>query len=273
MGQAGDSACNRRVFLAGVLHLAYLVKEVEAGICSYVDNSLQVFHFQCRSYQYCCGFSCCLSPALSFYRLWYFWLLMLLAVLVCSGGGCWYRLYRRPQPDRAGLFGNTWYSWYGWVPRRFSRQEHNGFPAHEHPPFNVGHQQHVWSYFKDPPPYSQEPPPYHTSWMYPEPEEVEEDRRHSHSGSQASGTAPTPLRERDVEADEESQLPSYAVAFQNLPMEEQRRVSRGSVFSVGLGSIPGGDEGRPSADEAGDGTQKLPPVEDPSDQRRKRDDP
>uniref|UniRef100_A0A8C6WTQ7 WW domain binding protein VOPP1 n=1 Tax=Neogobius melanostomus TaxID=47308 RepID=A0A8C6WTQ7_9GOBI len=50
----------------------------------------------CRSYEDCCGTRCCVR-ALSIQRLWYFWLLLMMAVLFCCGAG--FIIRRRMYPS------------------------------------------------------------------------------------------------------------------------------------------------------------------------------
>ncbi|XP_018016628.1 uncharacterized protein LOC108673334, partial [Hyalella azteca] len=47
----------------------------------------------CRYQEYCCSQGCCSPSAVTFYQLWYFWLVLLLVGIVCSGYG-WYFKHR-----------------------------------------------------------------------------------------------------------------------------------------------------------------------------------
>lgn len=67
----------------------YFITEVEAKYCVTVENG-QTRHFACGPFQHCCGSLCCESFG-PFYRLWYFWLCVMLALIFCSFGGYWYR--------------------------------------------------------------------------------------------------------------------------------------------------------------------------------------
>ncbi|KAK7881512.1 hypothetical protein WMY93_029921 [Mugilogobius chulae] len=51
------------------------------------------------SYEDCCGTRCCVR-ALSIQRLWYFWLLLMMAVLFCCGAGFFIRRRMYPSPLR-----------------------------------------------------------------------------------------------------------------------------------------------------------------------------
>lgn len=58
--------------------------------CSYNNIDGQKVYFYCSGYQTCCGDKCC-DDLDRFYRLWYFWLCVLLLLVICSGGGYWIR--------------------------------------------------------------------------------------------------------------------------------------------------------------------------------------
>ncbi|XP_064202167.1 WW domain binding protein VOPP1-like isoform X3 [Anguilla rostrata] len=63
--------------------------------CWYFEGGYPIY-FICRSYEDCCGTRCCVR-ALSVQRLWYFWLLLMMGVLLCCGAGFFIR--RRMYPS------------------------------------------------------------------------------------------------------------------------------------------------------------------------------
>nr|XP_057916087.1 vesicular, overexpressed in cancer, prosurvival protein 1 isoform X2 [Doryrhamphus excisus] len=63
--------------------------------CWYFEGGYPIY-FRCRSYEDCCGTRCCVR-ALSIQRLWYFWVLLMMAVLFCCGAGFFIR--RRMYPS------------------------------------------------------------------------------------------------------------------------------------------------------------------------------
>lgn len=65
-------------------------KLVDGKTCFRSDSVYETF--TCGMYEYCCGTRCCRSPIITFYQMWYFWLMVFLTILFCSGGGWWYRL-------------------------------------------------------------------------------------------------------------------------------------------------------------------------------------
>ncbi|XP_051796784.1 uncharacterized protein vopp1b isoform X2 [Acanthochromis polyacanthus] len=78
------------------LTLWLLVECVEAKkYCWYFEGGYPIY-FICRSYEDCCGTRCCVR-ALSIQRLWYFWVLLMMAVLFCCGAGFFIR--RRMYPS------------------------------------------------------------------------------------------------------------------------------------------------------------------------------
>ncbi|XP_054716678.1 vesicular, overexpressed in cancer, prosurvival protein 1-like [Uloborus diversus] len=78
-------------YYASVL-LVIFFKTVNAKECHYIYENGDMKYFHCNIYEYCCGTMCCRSPAITFYQMWYFWLMVFLTLLFCSGGGWWYRL-------------------------------------------------------------------------------------------------------------------------------------------------------------------------------------
>ena len=77
------------IYILSVVFLNVL-KWVDAKTCIRSDYIYETF--TCGMYEYCCGTRCCRSPVITFYQMWYFWLMVFLTVLFCSGGGWWYRL-------------------------------------------------------------------------------------------------------------------------------------------------------------------------------------
>uniref|UniRef100_H3DNP2 WW domain binding protein VOPP1 n=1 Tax=Tetraodon nigroviridis TaxID=99883 RepID=H3DNP2_TETNG len=76
-----------------------LLQCVEAKkYCWYFEGGYPVY-FICRSYEDCCGTRCCVR-ALSIHRLWYFWVLLMMAVLFCCGAGFFIRRRIYPSPLR-----------------------------------------------------------------------------------------------------------------------------------------------------------------------------
>uniref|UniRef100_A0A3B4ALR0 WW domain binding protein VOPP1 n=1 Tax=Periophthalmus magnuspinnatus TaxID=409849 RepID=A0A3B4ALR0_9GOBI len=76
-----------------------LLQVIEAKkYCWYFEGGYPIY-FICRSYEDCCGTRCCVR-ALSIQRLWYFWLLLMMAVLFCCGAGFFIRRRMYPSPLR-----------------------------------------------------------------------------------------------------------------------------------------------------------------------------
>uniref|UniRef100_A0AAV2LD52 HECT-type E3 ubiquitin transferase n=1 Tax=Knipowitschia caucasica TaxID=637954 RepID=A0AAV2LD52_KNICA len=87
--------------LAPLLALIFglFLEMVEAKkYCWYFEGGYPIY-FICRSYEDCCGTRCCVR-ALSIQRLWYFWLLLMMAVLFCCGAGFIIRRRMYPSPLR-----------------------------------------------------------------------------------------------------------------------------------------------------------------------------
>ncbi|XP_064202166.1 uncharacterized protein LOC135260665 isoform X2 [Anguilla rostrata] len=79
-----------------ILALWLIVECVDAKkYCWYFEGGYPIY-FICRSYEDCCGTRCCVR-ALSVQRLWYFWLLLMMGVLLCCGAGFFIR--RRMYPS------------------------------------------------------------------------------------------------------------------------------------------------------------------------------
>lgn len=78
------------VYIASFVFIEFL-ETVDAKQCMTFDGNNYI-SFHCSIYEYCCGTRCCRSPAITFYQMWYFWLMVFLTILFCSGGGWWYRL-------------------------------------------------------------------------------------------------------------------------------------------------------------------------------------
>ncbi|KAL4657132.1 vesicular, overexpressed in cancer, prosurvival protein 1 [Arapaima gigas] len=73
-----------------VLALLALVQCPDAKkYCWYFEGGYPIY-FICRSHEDCCGTRCCVR-ALSIQRLWYFWLLFMMAVFSCCGAGFFLR--------------------------------------------------------------------------------------------------------------------------------------------------------------------------------------
>lgn len=95
------------IIAAAILSLAQVV---ESRYCTHTDANGSTTYVMCASYEYCCGRSCCRSPTLTFYQLWYFWLLVILTLLLCSGAGWWYRfryhghIYTQPSVPGTNAF-------------------------------------------------------------------------------------------------------------------------------------------------------------------------
>nr|XP_057916088.1 vesicular, overexpressed in cancer, prosurvival protein 1 isoform X3 [Doryrhamphus excisus] len=90
-------ACKMHNLVAYLPVTFYLfVQAVEAKkYCWYFEGGYPIY-FRCRSYEDCCGTRCCVR-ALSIQRLWYFWVLLMMAVLFCCGAGFFIR--RRMYPS------------------------------------------------------------------------------------------------------------------------------------------------------------------------------
>ncbi|XP_062385470.1 uncharacterized protein LOC134072684 isoform X1 [Sardina pilchardus] len=73
--------------------------------CWYFEGGYPIY-FICRSYEDCCDTECCVR-ALSIQKIWYFWLLLLLAILFCCGVGYFSLLQPAAPLLRAGSEGLT----------------------------------------------------------------------------------------------------------------------------------------------------------------------
>lgn len=85
------------IFELAVVFLTLLMETVDAKECQHIFESGQIHYFVCHAFEFCCGARCCRSRAITFYQLWYFWLMVFLTMLLCSGGGWWYRFHRHTQ--------------------------------------------------------------------------------------------------------------------------------------------------------------------------------
>ncbi|XP_015209822.1 WW domain binding protein VOPP1 [Lepisosteus oculatus] len=83
---------------SGIILIIWIFLEcIEAKkYCWYFEGGYPIY-FICRSYEDCCGTRCCVR-ALSFQRLWYFWLLLMMGVLFCCGAGFFIRRRMYPSP-------------------------------------------------------------------------------------------------------------------------------------------------------------------------------
>ncbi|XP_071101857.1 uncharacterized protein [Haliotis cracherodii] len=72
-----------------ILFSAVLVEIVEGKQCWH-SNKGRTQVFFCADSQICCGQTCC-SLDQAFYKLWYFWLTVLLLLLLCAAGIYWIR--------------------------------------------------------------------------------------------------------------------------------------------------------------------------------------
>ncbi|XP_061821076.1 WW domain binding protein VOPP1 [Nerophis lumbriciformis] len=72
------------------LIICIFVQAAEAKkYCWYFEGGYPIY-FICRSYEDCCGMRCCVR-ALSIQRLWYLWVVLMMAVLLCCGVGFFVR--------------------------------------------------------------------------------------------------------------------------------------------------------------------------------------
>uniref|UniRef100_UPI0035900C59 uncharacterized protein isoform X2 n=1 Tax=Myxine glutinosa TaxID=7769 RepID=UPI0035900C59 len=76
------------MFAATSLLLASLAQLGHAKDCTFHDRNDRTLDFVCSEYEQCCGTKCCLR-VISTYRIWYFWLCLLLGTLFCCGSGMW----------------------------------------------------------------------------------------------------------------------------------------------------------------------------------------
>lgn len=60
-----------------------LILEVECKYCWHTTSYGKTSHFYCGAFEYCCEASCCANFD-QFYRLWYFWLCILVLLMSCG---------------------------------------------------------------------------------------------------------------------------------------------------------------------------------------------
>ncbi|XP_051174796.1 uncharacterized protein LOC127290337 isoform X2 [Leptopilina boulardi] len=73
-------------------HLFQARFTAEAKYCAF-ELQGETKYYVCPRTEYCCNFGCCVSPGFQMYHLWYYWLLVIIMFLVCSGGGLGYRYW------------------------------------------------------------------------------------------------------------------------------------------------------------------------------------
>jgi len=91
--------------LSSSMHLVsitilFLIEMVKAKECQYYYDTGEIKQFHCNLYEFCCGISCCRSRGMTFYQMWYFWLMVFLTILFCSGGSWWYRIRNHEYTSR-----------------------------------------------------------------------------------------------------------------------------------------------------------------------------
>lgn len=134
-------------FVVFALGLLSLFQEVESRYCSHTGPDGTTTYIMCASYEYCCGRSCCRSPTLTFYQLWYFWLSVIIILLLCSGGGWWYRfkyrgtIYTQPagpgtnafyHPQNDRVFFQNLYKDFRYPQQQFDPASASGFSHASH---------------------------------------------------------------------------------------------------------------------------------------------
>lgn len=152
--------------MSGIILLLWLVDECSANkkYCWYFEGGYPIY-FICRSYEDCCGTRCCVR-ALSIQRLWYFWLLLMLGVVLCCGAGFFLRrrMYPTPIPDEPASF-NVHYTR---QPITTSGLQQNGRQNYGDPGGGVmlspayplqPHPSHMTLAYPPPPAYCSLPPP------------------------------------------------------------------------------------------------------------------
>ncbi|XP_064648252.1 WW domain binding protein VOPP1-like [Lineus longissimus] len=97
------NAILNQIFLFLLILLCFI--EAECRTCWYNGYGYTKY-FYCAVNQYCCGPACCQS-VVSFYRLWYFWLCIIMVLLFCSGGGYWFRNRYAHRPFMMSGSGST----------------------------------------------------------------------------------------------------------------------------------------------------------------------
>ncbi|XP_042902017.1 WW domain binding protein VOPP1 [Parasteatoda tepidariorum] len=144
--------------------LLCLIRTVKAKQCRYYFDNGDIKYFQCSIYEFCCGMSCCRSSAMTFYQMWYFWLMVFLTILFCSGGGWWYRIRNNDytqtrgtqiMPQRVTIYSGPVRN------QPYMSTSNNGVPMQSAVPYPPP----MSSYppplsYPPPPPYSGPPPSY-----------------------------------------------------------------------------------------------------------------
>ncbi|XP_064614379.1 WW domain binding protein VOPP1-like [Liolophura sinensis] len=97
MVQRGYSHLKQSAFLLFV----FLLRTVDSRYCWHIFHG-HTQYFYCGVHQTCCGTKCC-DNIVAFYRLWYFWIFVLMLFVACSGGGFWLRRRRMGDDLRASL--------------------------------------------------------------------------------------------------------------------------------------------------------------------------
>ncbi|KAG8177342.1 hypothetical protein JTE90_018362 [Oedothorax gibbosus] len=152
------------------------LKSAIAKDCQYIFENGDIKYFHCNMYEYCCGRMCCRSPAMTFYQMWYFWLMVFLTILFCSGGGWFYKIRNhdgfistspRVMPPQLA-------SYYGTGGRAPGPQPAGVYPQpNMYPQGAVYPQQMMYvqdpNQYPPPPPYYGPPPSYDTVMQPPQP--------------------------------------------------------------------------------------------------------
>lgn len=71
------------MFVSDLLFLTTLILGVECKYCWHSSSYGKTSHFYCGAFEYCCDDSCCANFD-QFYRLWYFWLCILVLLMSCG---------------------------------------------------------------------------------------------------------------------------------------------------------------------------------------------
>ncbi|KAL2097600.1 hypothetical protein ACEWY4_006807 [Coilia grayii] len=136
--------------------------------CWYFEGGYPIY-FICRSYEDCCDTQCCVR-ALSIQKIWYFWLLLLLAILLCCGVGLLFRrrIYASAIPDEAPF--NVSFTRHPVTATGLPEPDLHGYSGTQgilfSPPYPGPHALHISMPYSPPPAYSsQPPPPYEQAMM------------------------------------------------------------------------------------------------------------